>query len=41
MAQAAPGEYEGTALIADPTHRYIQFNVGEVFVDWTLTNAVC
>src|ERR671924_572396 len=27
MTQLADGEYEGTALIADPIHRYIQFTV--------------
>ena len=27
MVQAAENEYEGTALIADPIHRYIQFTV--------------
>ena len=27
MAQPSDGEYDGTALIADPIHRYIQFTV--------------
>src|SRR2546429_7464914 len=29
MAQLSDSEYEGTALIADPIHRYIQFTVPE------------
>ena len=29
MRQATQSEYEGTALIADPIHRYIQFTVPE------------
>ena len=30
MAQVAEGEFGGTALIADPIHRYIQFTVPEI-----------
>ena len=29
MAQVSEGEFGGTALIADPIHRYIQFTVPE------------
>src|SRR5437667_12600361 len=29
MAQLIDSEYEGTALIADPIHRYMQFTVPE------------
>src|SRR6059058_6007070 len=29
MAQLIDSEYEGTALIADPIHRYMQFTVHE------------
>ena len=29
MAQSIDTEYDGTALIADPIHKYIQFTVPE------------